>query len=97
MAQWQSICLPMQETQETGVRSLGWEDPQEKDKATHSIILVCKIAWTEEPGGLYSPWDCQESDTTEHAQRGRCHNLTRSSQKKGGSDLFRTPSIRAQK
>ena len=46
--------LPMQETQETGVRSLGWEDPLEKEKATHSIILVCKIAWTEEPGGLQS-------------------------------------------
>ena len=36
--------------QETQVWSLGWEDPPEKEKATHSTILV----WTEEPGGLQS-------------------------------------------
>ena len=40
--------------QETRVRSLGWEDPLEKETATHSSILVWKIAWTEEPGGLQS-------------------------------------------
>ena len=33
--------------------------------ATHSSILAWRILWTEEPGGLYSPWGCQESDTTE--------------------------------
>ena len=33
--------------------------------ATHSNILPWKISWTEEPGGLYSPWGCKESDTTE--------------------------------
>ena len=38
--------------QETWVRFLGWEDPQEKGKATHSRILVWKIPWTEEPDGL---------------------------------------------
>ena len=32
------ICLPVQETQETGVRSLGQEDPLEKEMATHSSI-----------------------------------------------------------
>ena len=37
---------------ETWVRSLGWEDPLEKEKATHSSILAWKIPWTEEPGGL---------------------------------------------
>ena len=45
---------------ETWVRSLGWEDPPEKGKATHSSILA--------PGefhGLHSPWGCKESDTTE--------------------------------
>ena len=42
---------PMQETQ---VRSLGWEDPLEKEKATHSSILAWRIPWTEEPGGLQS-------------------------------------------
>jgi len=45
-------CLPtMQETQ---VRSLGWEDPLDKEMATHSGILAWKITWTEEPGGLQS-------------------------------------------
>ena len=39
---------------ETGVRSLGWEDPLEKGMATHSSILVWSIPWTEEPGGLQS-------------------------------------------
>ena len=40
--------------QETWVRSLGWEDPLEKEMATHSGILACRIPWTEEPGGLQS-------------------------------------------
>ena len=40
--------------QDTGVRSLGWEDPLEKGMATHSSILAWKILWTEEPGGLAS-------------------------------------------
>jgi len=40
--------------QETCVRSLGWEDPLEKEMATHSSILAWKISWTEEPGGLQS-------------------------------------------
>ena len=48
VAQWQRICLTMQETQEMWVQSLGWEDPLEEEMATHSRIL----AWTEEPGGL---------------------------------------------
>ena len=37
---------------ETGVRSLGQEDPLEKGLATHFIILAWSIPWTEEPGGL---------------------------------------------
>ena len=41
---------------ETWVRSLGWEDPQEKGKATHSSILSWRI---------HSPWGHKESDTTE--------------------------------
>ena len=44
---------------ETWVLSLGWEDPLEKGKATHSSILACRIPWT------YSPWGRKESDTTE--------------------------------
>ena len=39
---------------ETQVRSLGWEDPLEKEMATHSSILAWRIPWTEEPGGLQS-------------------------------------------
>ena len=39
---------------ETWVHSLGWEDPLEKGKATHSSILAWRIPWTEEPGGLQS-------------------------------------------
>ena len=38
--------------QETQVRSLGGQDPLEKEMATHSSILAWKIPWTEEPGGL---------------------------------------------
>ena len=37
--------------QETQFRSLDWEDPLEKETATHSSILAWKIPWTEEPGG----------------------------------------------
>ena len=40
--------------QETWVRSLGGEDPLEKEMATHCSILAWEIAWTEEPGGLQS-------------------------------------------
>ena len=39
---------------ETQVRSLGWEDPLEKEMATHSSTLAWKIPWTEEPGRLQS-------------------------------------------
>ena len=40
--------------QETQVQSLGWEDPLEKEMATHSSTLSWKIPWTEEPGRLQS-------------------------------------------
>ena len=40
--------------QETWVQSLSWEDPLEKEMATHSSIFAWKISWTEEPGGLQS-------------------------------------------
>ena len=39
---------------ETWVPSLGWEDPLETEKATHSSILAWRIPWTEELGGLQS-------------------------------------------
>ena len=40
--------------QETQVRSSSREDPLEKEMATLSSILACRIPWTEEPGGLQS-------------------------------------------
>ena len=47
--------------QETWVQSLGWENPLEKEMATHSSLIAWRIPWTEEPcsGG------CKESDRTE--------------------------------
>ena len=41
------------------------EDPLEKGMATLPSILAWRIPWTEEPGGLYSPWGHKESDMTE--------------------------------
>ena len=38
--------------QETQVQCLDWEDPLEKEMATHSSILAWKIPWTEKPRGL---------------------------------------------
>ena len=40
--------------QETWVRFLGWEEPLEKEMATHPSILAWRIPWMEEPGGLQS-------------------------------------------
>ena len=39
---------------ETWVRSLGWEDPLEKEMATHYSILAWRIPWIEKPGRLQS-------------------------------------------
>ena len=50
MAQSVKNLPAMQE--ETWVQSLGWEDPLEKEMATHSNVLAWGIPWTEEPGGL---------------------------------------------
>ena len=55
---WTSLVAQMVKhlpaVQETWVPSLGWEDPLEKEMATHSSTLAWKIPWTEEPGGLQS-------------------------------------------
>ena len=50
--------------QKTQVRSLGWEDPLEKEMAPHSSILAWKIPWFSEPGRLPS-WGRKESDMNE--------------------------------
>ena len=44
----------MQEMQQTHPWSLGWEDPMQKEMATHSSILAWEIPWTEKPGSLQS-------------------------------------------
>jgi len=70
---WASLIAQMVKNlptmQETQVLSLGWEDSIEKEMATHSSILACRIPWTEEPGrawpGQRSPRGHKESDTTE--------------------------------
>ena len=56
--QWTSLVAQMVKRlstmQETWVRSLGWEDPLEKEMATHSSVLAWRIPGTGEPGGLLS-------------------------------------------
>ena len=51
VAQWVKRLPTMRETR---VQSLGWEDPLEKEMATHSSSLAWKIPWTEKPGRLQS-------------------------------------------
>ena len=60
VVQWVKNLLAIQETP---VQFLGWEDPLEKEMATHSSVLAWRVPGTEEPGGLQSPGS-QESDTT---------------------------------
>ena len=49
-AQSGRICLPMQET---WIQVLGWEDPLEKEMATHFSTLAWKMPWMEKPGRLH--------------------------------------------
>ena len=49
---------------ETWVQSLGWEDPLEKEMATHSSTLARK-SHGRRSVVAYSPWSCKESDMTE--------------------------------
>ena len=54
MAQRVKNLPAMQETQETWIQSLGWEDPLKEGMATQSSILAWRTPWTEEPVGLQS-------------------------------------------
>ena len=60
MLRWVNVSLVAQMVknlpamQETQVLSLGWEDPLEERKATHSSILAWRISWTEESDRLQS-------------------------------------------
>ena len=70
---------------ETWVQSLGWEDPLEKGKATHSVF------WPGEFHGLYSPWGHKELDTTErlsHAGWGGWNGGQRSNLAQGQHGLL---------
>ena len=58
MAQMVKHLSAMQETQ---VQSLDWEDPLEKEMATHSSTLAWRIPWREEPGRLQSMWSQRTS------------------------------------
>ena len=54
----------MQETLETRVQFLGWENTLEEGMATHSNMLAWRIPWTEELSlAVYNPWGHKESDT----------------------------------
>ena len=67
VTQWQRISLPMQETQETQVQSLGREDPLEYEMATTPVLLP-----GESHGGRslvgYSPWGHKDSDASTHQE-----------------------------
>ena len=54
--------------QKTWVQSLDWEDPLEKEMATHSGVLAWEIPWTESLVG-YNPWGRKELDRTERLSR----------------------------
>ena len=86
VAQWQRICLPVQEM---WVRSLVWEDPLEENLATHSSILAGEFRGQR---GLAScsPWSCKESDTTERLSRVQQHlqNLPFSCRLMAGETAF---------
>ena len=57
--------------QEIGVRSLGQEDPLEKEMATHSSILAWEIPWTEESGELQSMGSQRIGHDWAHTYAGR--------------------------
>ena len=59
--------LPMQETQEMKVWSLGREDPLEEEMAMHCCILAWESHGQRSLGG-YSPWGCKELDMTKHTR-----------------------------
>ena len=64
----------MQERQETQVQSLGWEDPLDKEMATHSSILAWEIHGQRSLVG-YSPWGHKELDLTKQLSMHAIRNL----------------------
>ena len=88
--------------QETRVRSLGWQDPLEKETAAHSSVPAWSILWTEEPGGLPST-DGTEPDTTEwltlsllrdlqaHCKSEKCLSTVRAPSRDSGKRTWECP------
>ena len=68
---WASLVAQMVKNlptmRETWVQSLGWEDPLEKEMATHSSILAWRISHAQRSLAGYSPWGPKELDTTKHS------------------------------
>ena len=61
----------MQETKETRVHFLSWENPLEEEMATHSSVLDWKIPWTEEPDGLQSMGSQSRTGLSTHPERNK--------------------------
>ena len=72
--------------QETWVRSLGWEDPLAKGKATHSSILAWRIPWI-----IYSPWGRIELDMMERLSLSFSRQLEVRNKYRGKSDTVHNP------
>ena len=73
MAQRVKNLPAMQETQETWIQSLGWEDPLKEGMATQSSILAWRTPWTEEPVGLQS----MGSQRVGHNRVTNTHNISK--------------------
>ena len=69
---------------ETWVQSLGWDDPLEKEMATHSSVLAWRIPWTEEPGGLQS----MGSQRVRHGRATFTFSILREQQDPGGGAVL---------
>ena len=79
--------LALQDTQETWARSLGQEDPLEKEMATQSCILAWRIPWTEEPGSLQS-MESRELNTTQQLNHQEQEHIRHHSKLKLGSEYI---------
>ena len=96
----------MQESQETWVQSLSWEDPLEKEMATLFSILAWRIPWTEKPGGLQSTglqrvrydWATKHTNASRQIwpQEARVNNLFRGIRETQGTSFSPAPRKRGQ-
>ena len=63
--------LEMQETKETQVHFLSWDNPLEEEMATNCSVIDWKIPWTEEPDGLQSMGSQSQTRLSTHTQRNK--------------------------